>query len=115
MLTVEQYISCAKSDLSTKQGDGSRLKPTTGFFCHIPDSPKYKSWGGKPMPGNKRWVSVCGFLTRVERSRDNSEVEQFRIDVENVTFCGQYISPANSAPFVSQNCECAELFFNTGD
>jgi hypothetical protein len=62
------------------------------------------------MPGNNRWVSICGFLTGVDRSSDNSEVEQFRIDVENVNFCGQYIPPANSPAFVTQSCECVELF-----
>ena len=90
-----------------------RLKPTTRFLCHIPDSPKYKGWTGKPMPGNKRWVSVRGLLTRVDRSSDNSEVEQFGIDVENIiSFWGQYILPANSATLVSQNCECLDFFFS---
>jgi hypothetical protein len=106
-MNVEQYISCIKPDPS-KQAGGSRLKPTTRFFCHIPDSAKYRSWGGKPVPGNKRYVSVWGFLTRAERS-GNNEVEQFLIEVENITFCGQYTPPANSAAFVSQS---ALNFFN---
>ena len=58
------------------------------------------------MPGNKRYVSVCGFLTGVDRS---GEVEQFLIDVENVTFCGQYVQPANSVALASPSCECVEL------
>ncbi len=54
-VNVEQYISSFKSNTpTTPQAGGSRFKPTTRFFCHIPDSPKYKSWGSKPLPGNKR-------------------------------------------------------------
>ena len=109
-VNVEQYVSCAKSDPSTKQAGGNRSKPTTRFFCHIPDSPKYKSWGSKPMPGNKRWISIQGFLTGVDRSSDDSEVEQFRIDVDNVIFCGHYTPPVNSAAFVPQSCECVDSF-----
>jgi hypothetical protein len=105
-LNVEQYISCAKSDPSTKQAGGRSSKPTTLFFCHIPDSQKYKS--GKPMPGNNRWVTIYGYVTGMDRSSDNAEVEQFRIDVEGVTFCGPYTPP------VPQSCECVDPF-NTGD
>ena len=89
-ITVEQYISSFKSNTSTPQAAGGRLKPTTTFFCYIPDSPKYKNWGNKPLPGNNRYVSVSGFPTRVDRSSDGLKVEQFRIDVYNITFCGQY-------------------------
>ena len=104
-VNVEQYVSCIKSGPPTKQAGGSRPKPITRFFCHIPDSPKYKNWSSKPVPGNKRYVSVCGHLTGVERSGNTSEVERFLIDVENITFCGHYIQPANAATSVSQNGE----------
>lgn len=106
-VNVEQYISCATSDPSTKQA-GGRSKITTRFLCHIPDSPKYRN--GKPLPGNKRWVTIGGHVTGVEKSNEKSEVEQFRINVENVTFCGLYSPPANSAAFVPQHCECVKLF-----
>jgi hypothetical protein len=105
-LNVEQYISCPKSDPSTKQA-GGRSKPTTRFFCHIPDSPKYRS--GKPMPGNNRWVTIGGYVTGVRRSSDNSEVEQFQIKVENLAFCGAYTPPANSVVSVPQS-EYVEFF-----
>ena len=106
-ITVEQYVNCVKSDPPAKKGV-SRLKPATCFLCHIPDSAKFKSWGGKPMPENKQYVSVCGFLTGAERPDSHSEVEQFLIDVENVTFCGNYVQPANS-PLASLRRECADL------
>lgn len=106
-VNVEQYISRVKSDLSTEQAGGNRLKPTTRFLCHIPDSAKYKSWRSKPMPTNNRWVSILGVLTKVDRSSNNLEVEQFRIDIDNIVFCGQYvplvISAASSS--VPQSCE----------
>jgi hypothetical protein len=112
-VNVEQYFSCVKSDASNKKADGGRLKPTTCFLCHIPDSAKYKNWSSKPMPGNKHFVSICGFLTGMNRSDNDSEVAEFLIDVESVTFCGQYIQPANSASVASPSCEC--LNFSIGD
>jgi len=100
-VTVGQYITCFRS---TKDG-GSQSKSATTFFCHIPDSPRYKNWSGKPLPGNKRFVSLCGFLTGVETSGDDdSEVENFRIDIEDITFCGQYIQPAVVMPVNPQSC-----------
>jgi protein tyrosine/serine phosphatase len=102
-VNVEQYISCAKSDPSaTSSLDRSkpttRSKLTTRFFCHIPDSPKYRS--GKPMPAKNRWVTIYGYVTGVDMSSDNTEVEQFRMNIENIAFCGPYIPPANSAASV---------------
>jgi len=112
-ITVEQYVSCVKSDPPAKKGV-DRLKPTTSFLCHIPDSSKFKSWGSKPMPGNKRYVSICGFLTGA-RTGSHSEVEQFLIDVESVTFCGHYVQPVNSPTLASPSCECFFQVNNTGD
>ena len=106
-ITVEQYVSCVKSDPPAKKG-ANRLKPTTCLLCHIPDSAKFKSWGSKPMPGNKRYVSVCGFLTGA-RSGSNSEVEQFLIDVESVTFCGHYVQSSTLPAVASPSCECTAL------
>lgn len=110
-VTVEQYIACYKST-NTKE-PGSRLKPATTFFGHIPDSPRYKSWSNKPVPGSKRFVSFCGFLSGVDMFGDGSEVEKFRIDnVDNITFCGQYVQPAPVASMNSQTCTCVELFYH---
>lgn len=104
-VTVEQYISCFKSCPSK---DADLLKPATTFFCHIPDSPKYRNCS-KPLPGNKRFVSLHGFLTRIDRSGDGSEVERFRIDVNNICFCGQYVQPAVvSESKIPQSCTCLE-------
>ena len=104
-VNIEQYISCFKSNAPT-EGAGGDLKPATTFFCHIPDSPKYKSCG-KPMPRNKCFVSLFGFITGVDRSGDRSEVEKFRVDVDNITFGGQYVQPA-VAPKNPQNCTFIE-------
>ena len=109
-VNVEQYISSTKSDPS--QQAGGRSKPTTRFLCHIPDSPRYRN--GKPMPSNNRWVTICGYVTGVDMSSDNSEVEQFRINIENVAFCGPYTPPANLAASVP-SCECVKLLFYTGN
>jgi hypothetical protein len=116
-INVEQYVSCVKSELSTSSKNGvSGLKLTTSFLCHIPDTPKFKSWGRKPMPGNKRYTSVCGILTGAARSGDDSEVEEFLIDTECVTPCGHYVPLANPAPHAPPSCECAGLTsFDTGD
>lgn len=105
-INIEQYISCVKSEPSTKKGV-SRLKPTTTFFCHIPDTAKFRSWGRKPMPGNKRYASICGIITGANRSGDDSEVEEFRIDTECVTPCGPFVPLANRAAVASPSCECA--------
>lgn len=72
---------------------------------------------GKPVPTNKRWISFYGYVTGVDKSRDNSEVERFRITVEIVAFCGSYTPPVTSAAFnVPQNCERFEPFYsNTGE
>ena len=94
---VEQYITCVKSD------EGDRLKSTTPFFCRIPDSPKYRR-SSKPIPGNKRYVSLSGFLAGVDRTGENRDVQQFVIEVENITFCGYYVQPANAAS--SPSCKC---------
>ena len=94
-VNVKQYISCLKP--GPVQAGGSPMKPFTTFFCHIPDSPKYRTSGSKPLPGNKRFVSVSGLLTGVDRSGDGSEVEQFRIDVDAISFCGHYVQPVDPA------------------
>ena len=114
-VNVEQYISCVRSDLSTEKAGGNRLKPITSFLCHIPDSPKYRNWRSKPMPTDNRWVSILGFL-RMDRSGNNLEVERFRIDIDNIVICGQYVPLVTSAASssVQQNCE-STLFHLTAD
>jgi hypothetical protein len=92
------------------------LKPTTSFLCHIPDTAKFKSWGRKPMPGNKRYASICGTITGANRSGDDSEVEEFLIDTECVTPCGPFVPLANPAALASPSCECAgSTLFDNGD
>ena len=59
------------------------------------------------MPGNKRFVSLCGFLTGVDKLDDESEVEIFRIKIDNITFCGQYVQPAVSS--MDKSCMCVQI------
>lgn len=102
-VNVEQYVSCVKSDPST---GGSRLKPITRFLCRFPVTGKYSTWSSKPMPSSKRYVSVLAVLTGVDRSGD---IEEFLIDIEDISFCGQYVQPANAVACVSQSRKCVEL------
>jgi hypothetical protein len=107
-INIEQYVSCVKSDASTKKGV-SHSKPSTFFLCHIPDTAKFKSWGSKPMPGSKRYTSICGILKGADKSSDGSEVEEFLVDTECVTPCGNYVPLANPAALASPSCEHASL------
>jgi hypothetical protein len=104
-VTVEQYISCLES---AKDPGGNYIKPVTTFFFRIPNSGRYKN--GKPVPGNKRFVSVRGFLTGVDRSGIGSEVEKFIIDMDTITFCGQYVPPV--ASMSSHRCTRVKLLYH---
>ena len=79
-LDIEQYISAFK--------EAKNFKPTTLLTCNIPDSPKYKQ--GKPIPYNRRYVTVSGFLSDVTYKKNTVDVvEHFNITVELIIFQGQ--------------------------
>ncbi|KAF8202111.1 hypothetical protein BJ912DRAFT_920518 [Pholiota molesta] len=72
-------------------------KPITSFFCRFPDSPKYKE-GKYPMPVNRRYVTITGFLSDVKYVNDIEVdgVEHFIIDIETIVFTGWYTPPAST-------------------
>ncbi|KAF8170591.1 hypothetical protein BJ912DRAFT_821228, partial [Pholiota molesta] len=79
-IDVEQYISFYKD---------STPKPFTSFLCRFPDSPKYKD-GKFPMPPNRRYMTITGFLSDVKYVNDIEVdgVEYFVIDIETIVFTG---------------------------
>jgi hypothetical protein len=90
-LDVEQYITYNKD--AVKNGTlSSSAKPFTSFLCRFPDSPKYKQ-NKPPMPYNRRFVAVNGFLSGVKYVDDNEErgIELFLLDIDNIVFTGQYM------------------------
>ena len=62
------------------------------------------------MPTDNRWVSIVGFLV-VDRSSNNFEVERFRIDIDAITLCGQYVPLVNMAASCSVQQSCESNFF----
>ncbi|KAF7354168.1 hypothetical protein MVEN_01104500 [Mycena venus] len=83
-IIAEQYVSATK-------------KPEVfPVRCLIPDTPRFQKY--KPVPANKKFVSVTGFLTGVERDEDHT-VKHFIVDVDQVVF-GQSVSApkAESSP-----------------
>ncbi|PPQ82285.1 hypothetical protein CVT25_008435 [Psilocybe cyanescens] len=82
---IEHYISTFKD---AKVGS-KPMKPIAPISCIIPDSPRYIVHG-KPVPYNKRYVSVSGFLSGVTYKPDSPDVVQrFHLEVENIAFLGQ--------------------------
>jgi len=80
----EHYISILK-DVKAKS---KPLKPVAPISCFIPDSPRYKQ--GKPVPYNRRYVAVSGFLTDVTHKPDSVDiVQRYQLKVENIVFLGQ--------------------------
>jgi hypothetical protein len=61
------------------------------------------------VPANKRYVSLSGFLTGVDKLDDGSEVDKFRIDVDNITFCGQYVQPAAASTISQTRCTYVQI------
>jgi hypothetical protein len=93
IIEVDQYISCFKAAKANSEQESP--KHVTRFFCSFPDSPKYKS--GKPVPWNKRYVAVSGFLSGATYTKeDRSLVEYFKITTENISFLGQHMPVASS-------------------
>jgi len=97
-LDIDVWVSASK-DSSTPS-----FKPTAPFLCKIPDSPRYKTCG-RPVPYNRRFVSVSGVLSDVvykdnkEPSHNNEdwEIERFVIMVDDIVFLGQAPQAASGA------------------
>ncbi|KAF9536723.1 hypothetical protein CPC08DRAFT_811136, partial [Agrocybe pediades] len=92
-LDIEHYISSMKDIKSSSSSKSS--KPRAPITCYIPDSPRYKV--AKPMPYNKCYVSVSGFLTDVLYVTGTTDlVNRFFIEVDNIVFLGQHSSASAS-------------------
>ncbi|KAF8870491.1 hypothetical protein BD779DRAFT_536629 [Infundibulicybe gibba] len=94
-LSVNQYISAFK-DITT-------AKAVLPVQCIIPDSPRYKS--GKPVPFDRRYVYVTGYLTDVLGTQDaKGSVEQcFRVEVTHITTLGYYTPTVAPAKTIRDN------------
>ena len=108
-LDIEQYVSSMKDVLKPASSQNAKpIKPIAPISCTIPDSPKYK--GGKPIPFNKRYVTVSGFLSDImfnaDIGTDSRKVEHFKIDVDSMVFLGQYVPTATpTGTGLAQQCE----------
>ena len=84
-LDIDVWVSASKDSSSPS------FKPTAPFLCIIPDSPRYRSCG-KPVPYNRRFVSVSGTLSNVvykDPTAQDLEIKRFVITVEDIVFLGQ--------------------------
>lgn len=92
-LDVEHYISLTKSDQNNKV--------VTPISCLIPDSPRWKL--AKPVPYNKRYAFVTGFLSDISFDSTSTEpiekraVIRFGITVDNIVFLGTHGVGAGSS------------------
>jgi len=87
---IDQYISTLKDVKS------SPSKFVTPFSCSIPDSPRYKT--GKPVPYNRQYISISGFLTDVTYKPDSDVMQRFHLKVENIVFLSQQCNVMGTIP-----------------
>jgi len=87
---IDQYISTLKDVKS------SPSKFVTPFSCSIPDLPQYKT--GKPVPYNRWYISISGFLTDVTYKPDSDVVQWFHLKVENIVFLSQQCNVMGMIP-----------------
>lgn len=86
-IDLEHYASALK--------DTKHAKAFAPLTCVIPDSPRYKN--GKPVPYNRRYVSICGFLTDVTfKASSDVIIDRFEITVDDIAFMGQLSQGNNS-------------------
>lgn len=85
-LDIDNWVSSLKD---AKDPTSKPLKPIAPIFCTIPNSPKYKT--GRPVPYNRRFVSVSGFLTSADFRNNQREdgISRFHITVDHIVFLGQ--------------------------
>lgn len=59
-------------------------------MAHVPDTPRWKK--KKPIPWNNRYVTFAGHLRGVTSTLENeSVVERFKVDIDNISFLGNYV------------------------
>lgn len=93
-----QYTSQLKDD---------RKSSVLPVRAHIPDNPRYKD-KKKPIPSKNSYVSVVGFLSRIDISASGF-AEQFHMDVDSITFLGRQ---AITAPVENGEHFCSERLPN---
>lgn len=59
------------------------------------DETRYKN--KKPLPSNNTYVAVEGFVTEVEIDSDTAQPYIFHISVDNISFLGKAVLPANGS------------------
>jgi len=102
---AEQYIATVK-DANDQRPKANAIKPIFPTFCFIPDGPRWKN-RKKPVPYNKRFVFVSGYLAGITSSLEKNVIqERFKIEVDNVAFLGTHVPPAEpSTPAVDGSSE----------
>ncbi|KAF8145473.1 hypothetical protein K438DRAFT_1630060 [Mycena galopus ATCC 62051] len=91
-MEADQYTSSFRELQKAAQGLTRSFFPA---FCTIKDSQCYSN-NKKPVPYNKCYLMVAGYLTDFKSTMDNTgKVKDFfGIDVENVAFLGSQVTPA---------------------
>ena len=86
-LDVEHYISAFR-DL--KDSNSKPIKPIALISC------KFSSWyqnHKKPVPFNRQYVSISGFLTDVMYKPHSQDiVERFMVSIDHIAFLGQQVN-----------------------
>ena len=93
-LDVEHYISAFR-DLNDSNSKPTGIKPIAPFTCGF--SSRYQN-RKKPVPFDRRYVSISGFLTDVTY-KPNSEldiVERFMVSIDHIAFLGQQSTIPNT-------------------
>ncbi|KAJ7821554.1 hypothetical protein B0H14DRAFT_2599175 [Mycena olivaceomarginata] len=99
-MEADQYTAAIR-DIQKEAKDSGKVQPRSFFpaTCTIPDSSRYTSSTKtkKPVPFNKHYVMVAGFLTDITSVLDTTDSkikDRFCIEVGNVAFLGSQITPA---------------------
>ncbi|KAJ7933549.1 hypothetical protein B0H13DRAFT_1856053 [Mycena leptocephala] len=95
-MEADQYTTAIRDVQKLAKEKGDPL-PRSFFpaICTIPDSSRYTN-AKKPVPFNKRYVMVAGYLTDTSSTLDNDSKikDSFCIDVDNIAFLGTQTTPA---------------------
>ncbi|KAJ7077373.1 hypothetical protein B0H15DRAFT_805192 [Mycena belliarum] len=99
-LDIEQYTSSFR-DVQKLAKEKKEKAPKSLFAanCVIRDSPRY-TYIRKPVPFNKRFVMLTGYLVDVDSTLDITGIkvkQRICVDVENIAFLGQAPLTAGSS------------------
>ncbi|KAF5381722.1 hypothetical protein D9615_005621 [Tricholomella constricta] len=112
-LDVEHYISAFR-DL--KDSNSKPIKPIAPISCEF--SSRYQN-RKKPVPFNRRYVSISGFLTDVTYKRNSEDVERFMVSIDHIAFLGQQgnstaIPNTLDTPFKTPRCGKSLIDYKRG-